>query len=144
MLYLQSRGNRFRYVYLAWRLFWALYHTIWIILTGVFTNQYATTEANRVKWFIYLTNWAYFVLTLASIVQLIVVIYKMVKQPANESGEYPLLCFANISYDQITKWLRCCRRKMSNRMHALKHSVNRLLKLYVFVYIIMSDACILL
>ncbi|XP_050413486.1 protein rolling stone [Patella vulgata] len=61
--------------YFGWRIFWALYHTCWIVANGSLNYQQASSEANRIKWFVYLTNWTYLVLTLDNLVQLFTVIY---------------------------------------------------------------------
>ncbi|VDI56778.1 Hypothetical predicted protein [Mytilus galloprovincialis] len=68
-------------LYLGWRIFWALYHLVWIILTGVYSYQWAGDDpAQQVKWFIYVTNWAYFVLTFSTIIDAICVVYIAVKR----------------------------------------------------------------
>ncbi|ESP03529.1 hypothetical protein LOTGIDRAFT_199138 [Lottia gigantea] len=73
--------------YLLWRVVWALYHIIWIILTGVYAWQWTTTKSNEIKWFIYLTHWAYFVLTLSSLMELIAVIHIHCKRTDILKGE---------------------------------------------------------
>ncbi|XP_071180533.1 protein rolling stone-like isoform X2 [Mytilus edulis] len=68
-------------LYLGWRIFWALYHLVWIILTGVYSYQWAGDDpAQQVKWFIYATNWTYFVLTFSTIIDAICVVYIAVKR----------------------------------------------------------------
>ncbi|CAC5400338.1 unnamed protein product [Mytilus coruscus] len=63
-------------LYIVWRIFWALYHLVWIILTGVYSYQWAGDDpAQQVKWFIYLTNWAYFVLTFSTTIGAVCVVY---------------------------------------------------------------------
>ncbi|XP_061168113.1 protein rolling stone-like [Saccostrea echinata] len=62
--------------YLLWRLFWAVYHFVCIILTGVYSWQWAGDDPQQqVKWFIYLTDWCYFVLTVSTLVDAACVIY---------------------------------------------------------------------
>ncbi|XP_052084298.1 uncharacterized protein LOC127721544 [Mytilus californianus] len=68
-------------LYVFWRLFWAVYHFAWIILTGVYSYQWAGYDpSQQVKWFIYLTYWAYFVLTLSTIIDAICVVYISIKR----------------------------------------------------------------
>ncbi|XP_052075034.1 protein rolling stone-like [Mytilus californianus] len=68
-------------LYIVWRIFWALYHLVWIILTGVYSYQWAGDDpAQQVKWFIYLTNWAYFVLTFSTTIGAVCVVYIAVKR----------------------------------------------------------------
>ncbi|XP_041349791.1 protein rolling stone-like [Gigantopelta aegis] len=62
-------------VYLVWRLIWMLYHCGAIVASGILERHYATTTSNRVKWFIFLTNWAYLTLTLAVIADFAAVTY---------------------------------------------------------------------
>lgn len=62
--------------YLIWRLFWAVYHVVWIILTGVYSWQWAGDDPEQqVKWFIFLTDWCYFVLTVSTLVDAACVVY---------------------------------------------------------------------
>ncbi|XP_063397369.1 protein rolling stone-like [Mytilus trossulus] len=68
-------------LYIIWRIFWALYHLVWIVLTGVYSYQWAGDDpAQQVKWFIYVTNWAYFVLTFSTLIDAICVVYIVVKR----------------------------------------------------------------
>lgn len=66
--------------YIAWRVFWALYHLGWIIYTGVGADEWAPDPSQEVKWFIFLTNWAYFTLTISTLVDAIVVIFIVLKR----------------------------------------------------------------
>ncbi|WAR26797.1 ROST-like protein [Mya arenaria] len=67
--------------YLVWRIFWALYHIAWIIVSGIYVEQWAGPDSSQhVKWFIFLTNWAYFTLTVATIVDAAVVGYVFFKR----------------------------------------------------------------
>ncbi|CAH1780411.1 unnamed protein product, partial [Owenia fusiformis] len=65
--------------YIGYRCFWALWHVTWTILSGVLVYPWYSKEANRVTWFIYLTNWSYLLLTLTSLVQVPCCIYYMTK-----------------------------------------------------------------
>ncbi|XP_052212909.1 protein rolling stone-like isoform X2 [Dreissena polymorpha] len=63
-------------LYLVWRVFWALYHTAWIIVTGVRADQWAGPDRSQyTKWFIFLTDWAYLCLTIATIADAMVTTY---------------------------------------------------------------------
>ncbi|KAL3853150.1 hypothetical protein ACJMK2_016716 [Sinanodonta woodiana] len=62
--------------YLGWRVLSCLYHVVWIIITGAYSWQFAGPDPNQqVKWFIYLTDWAYFILTMATLLDCVVVAY---------------------------------------------------------------------
>ncbi|XP_071083458.1 glycine receptor subunit alpha-4-like [Haliotis cracherodii] len=63
-------------VYLCWRGVVAVYHVAMIILSGL-TDRYnwTRTEEDSVKWFIYLTNWMFFLLTLCTIIEFVAVGY---------------------------------------------------------------------
>jgi len=62
--------------YWFWRLFWALYHVVWIILSGVYSWQWAGHDpAQQIKWFIYLTDWCYFMLTVSTLIDFVCVSY---------------------------------------------------------------------
>ncbi|KAK3102035.1 hypothetical protein FSP39_008269 [Pinctada imbricata] len=74
--------------YLIWRIFWALYHVVWIILSGVYSWQWAGHDpAQQIKWFIYLTDWCYFVLTVATLVDAVSVVYVLVRRKDISKGE---------------------------------------------------------
>ncbi|KAJ8301965.1 hypothetical protein KUTeg_020952 [Tegillarca granosa] len=89
----------FRLPYVFWRIFWALYHFVWIIITGVYSWQWAGPEPEeQVKWFIYLTDWCYFMLTISTLIDAIVVIYVNIKQPEIVQGLYMYMFTCN----------RCC------------------------------------
>ncbi|XP_041348270.1 protein rolling stone-like [Gigantopelta aegis] len=62
-------------LYIGWRAFWAAYHLTWIIVSGFLSWQWTTSKANEIKWFIYLTDWTYFVLTLAALLDFTAVVY---------------------------------------------------------------------
>ncbi|XP_033744372.1 protein rolling stone-like [Pecten maximus] len=67
--------------YLVWRVLWALYHVVWIILTGVYSWQWAGPDPNQqVKWFIYLTDWCYFMLTMSTLLDMGCVVYSRAKR----------------------------------------------------------------
>lgn len=58
-----------RTVYGLWRVFWAVYHVTWVLLSWVLEPWSACSSAERVKWFVYLTNWTYLLLTLETVVE---------------------------------------------------------------------------
>ncbi|KAL5006078.1 hypothetical protein ScPMuIL_017236 [Solemya velum] len=62
-------------LYLGWRVFWAVYHTAWIIVTGLMAHQWAPDTSQHVKWFIYLTDWSYFMLTLSDVISAAAVVH---------------------------------------------------------------------
>ena len=50
-------------------------------MTGVGSDEWAGPDpANQVKWFIYLTDWAYFTLTVSTMIDAIVVLYVVLKR----------------------------------------------------------------
>ncbi|XP_005089277.1 protein rolling stone [Aplysia californica] len=58
--------------YLVWRIFWAIYHSSWLIANLVNASQRGGGEGVS-KWFIYLSNWMYLVLTLHSLLDAVLV-----------------------------------------------------------------------
>ena len=50
-------------------MFWAAYHVIWVLLSWVVEPWVAYSSTERVKWFIYLTNWTYLLLTLETVLE---------------------------------------------------------------------------
>ncbi|ESP03572.1 hypothetical protein LOTGIDRAFT_237670 [Lottia gigantea] len=62
-------------IYLVCRILWMVFNLSWIIASGCLNYNFASTEANRIKWFTFLTNWTYLLLTIHSIIMVIVVVY---------------------------------------------------------------------
>ncbi|KAK2179397.1 hypothetical protein NP493_493g02005 [Ridgeia piscesae] len=60
-------------VYAVYRGVVALYFVSWIVLSGVWTYEWAASDSDRIKWFIYLTNWSFLVLTLDVLLQAVLV-----------------------------------------------------------------------
>ena len=58
-----------RTLYGCWRVFWAAYHVTWVLLSWVMEPWAAYSSSDRVKWFIYLTNWTYLLLTLETVLE---------------------------------------------------------------------------
>lgn len=54
-----------------WRLFWALCHATWVLLSWVTDSWAQHSSTERLKWFIYLTNWTYLLLTLETVLEAI-------------------------------------------------------------------------
>ena len=75
-------------------MFWALYHLGWIIYTGVGADEWAPDPSQEVKWFIFLTNWAYFTLTISTLVDAIVVIFIVLKRRDIAKGKH--ICANNV------------------------------------------------
>ncbi|KAK2179877.1 hypothetical protein NP493_467g02033 [Ridgeia piscesae] len=61
-------------VYAVYRGVVALYFVSWIVLSGVWTYDWAASNSDRVKWFIYLTNWSFLVLTFDVLLQAVLVV----------------------------------------------------------------------
>ena len=57
--------------FLIYRWLMAIFLTTWIILSGVLKYDWYFGESNRIKWFIYLTDWSFLLLTLDSLVRAI-------------------------------------------------------------------------
>ncbi|GFR58370.1 protein rolling stone [Elysia marginata] len=86
--------SRFHFVsgspYLLWRVFWAVYHSAWLVAGPVLAAKEAVYTQNEGdgdsaaeaagKWFIYLSHWVYLVLTVECVTEATVVI--MVKKGA--------------------------------------------------------------
>ncbi|XP_045165334.2 protein rolling stone-like [Mercenaria mercenaria] len=74
-------------LYLVWRIFWALYHVAWIIVSGVKSDLWAGEDSSQyIKWFIFLTDWAYFLLTLSTVVDATTVTYVFVRRTDIREG----------------------------------------------------------
>ncbi|XP_013393891.1 protein rolling stone-like [Lingula anatina] len=78
-LFVTAQGG-FGIAYVIYRVLWALFHVTWIILSGVIPYSWYSSESNRIKWFIYLTNWSYLILTVSAIIQAAVAINHYVKR----------------------------------------------------------------
>ncbi|ELU15688.1 hypothetical protein CAPTEDRAFT_218794 [Capitella teleta] len=50
--------------YVIWRWVAATYFSIWIILSGVWSDWWHVTQPDAIKWFIYLANWAFLLFVL--------------------------------------------------------------------------------
>ncbi|XP_041349768.1 protein rolling stone-like [Gigantopelta aegis] len=71
--FVQSQFECGRNYYIVWRVSWAIYHVACVIGTGILMkNNDGGTDA---RWFIYLTNWSYTMLTLDTLLQFIAIIY---------------------------------------------------------------------
>ena len=74
---------------MCWRIFWALYHLAWIVLTGVYSYQWAGHDPDQqIKWFIYLTDWAYFVLTMSTLIDAVCVVFISIKRDDIIQGKF--------------------------------------------------------
>ncbi|ESO88892.1 hypothetical protein LOTGIDRAFT_94344, partial [Lottia gigantea] len=94
-LFLKSQWKCPRF-YLVWRICWSIYHTCWTIASGALNYQWATTESNRIKWFVYLTNWTYLILTIETIIEPVILIYARVKRPEILKGTASMPWFLKI------------------------------------------------
>ncbi|XP_067683857.1 protein rolling stone-like isoform X2 [Haliotis asinina] len=54
-------------LYLSWRIFWALFHTSWLVSSMV-------SPLGGAVWFIYLTNWTYLLLTISAVMDAVIVV----------------------------------------------------------------------
>jgi len=52
--------------YLIWSCAWAIYHLTWICIDG-YLFTFKVEPKDRGKWFVYLSNWSYLLLTLHAI-----------------------------------------------------------------------------
>ncbi|CAH1778975.1 unnamed protein product [Owenia fusiformis] len=89
--------------YVVHCLFWALWNTAFIIASGFWSTTWYTTEDNKIKWFVYLTNWAYFMITIHSIYKLCTVIHYSRTKSADGNSNMPVplkiqWIISNISY----------------------------------------------
>ena len=82
-------------VYVIYRVLVAIYFFGWIIHTGTGNRRYATSEAERVKWFLYLTNWTNFMLTTCVMIQGVIAIFCYVKFTRRNDGNV----FFKLNYD---------------------------------------------
>lgn len=74
-------------LYVTWRLLVAVYFSTWIILSGAWSNWWYSTQANAIKWFIYLTNWTFLSLVLNLIFRAALVLW-FHSQFTRKSREY--------------------------------------------------------
>ncbi|XP_013393890.1 protein rolling stone [Lingula anatina] len=89
-LFATAQGG-FGIAYVIYRVIWALFHVTWIILSGVIPYSWYSSEPNRVKWFIYLTNWSYLILTVSAIMQAAVAINHYVERRKHGGVPYPAM-----------------------------------------------------
>ncbi|KAL8577374.1 hypothetical protein ACOMHN_038278 [Nucella lapillus] len=64
-----------RVLYGCWRVFWALFHLTWVLLSWVLEPWGSYRLEERVKWFIYLTNWTYLLLALETSLEAVNFVY---------------------------------------------------------------------
>ena len=62
-------------VFLLYRFFFATLFVIIIVLSGTLDHDWYTSDSNKVKWFVYFTNWGLLTLTLTVLVQFFLVGY---------------------------------------------------------------------
>lgn len=62
-------------LYACWRVFWAVYHMTWVLLSWVLEPWVAYPAIDRLKWFVYLTNWMYLLLALETVIEAINFLY---------------------------------------------------------------------
>ncbi|CAG5118369.1 unnamed protein product, partial [Candidula unifasciata] len=65
--------------YVLWRVLWAVYHTCW--LTGNIAVASVEGQATVFKWFIYLSNWMYLLLTIECVFEAVLVVGALLKKP---------------------------------------------------------------
>ncbi|XP_067944206.1 protein rolling stone-like [Watersipora subatra] len=61
-------AKAWRIFYLLWRWCWAIFFAVFLIFTGAAEQTWYDDESQRVKWFIYLTNWGMLAFTIAQLV----------------------------------------------------------------------------
>ncbi|XP_076468675.1 protein rolling stone-like [Babylonia areolata] len=69
-LFVTSQWGGYPWLYVGWRVVWALYHLGWIVYNWV--DDALNTERPG-TWLVYLTNWGYFLLTFNTLLQALVV-----------------------------------------------------------------------
>ncbi|XP_041379516.1 protein rolling stone-like [Gigantopelta aegis] len=72
--------------YTLWRVFWAIFHSVWVVASLWVTSDVTTTSSDAAKWFIYLSNWTYLTLTLETCTEAVVLIWTMTKRKDIISG----------------------------------------------------------
>ncbi|GFO44014.1 protein rolling stone-like [Plakobranchus ocellatus] len=82
--FVRSQWNLSQGLFIAWRAFWFLWHLGWLIRSIQHEVSNEDYKGEGLKWFIYLTNWAYTVLFFQSGVHLIVVAYYTHKKKTKE------------------------------------------------------------
>ncbi|XP_046577834.1 protein rolling stone-like [Haliotis rubra] len=62
-------------LYLSWRIFWAIFHTSWLVSSMVYSTKVTSSPLGGAVWFIYLTNWTYLLLTISAILDAVIVVF---------------------------------------------------------------------
>ncbi|XP_071083267.1 protein rolling stone-like [Haliotis cracherodii] len=62
-------------LYLSWRIFWALFHTSWLVISMVSSTKVTSSPVGGAVWFIYLTNWTYLLLTTSTVLDAVTVVF---------------------------------------------------------------------
>ncbi|XP_071083146.1 protein rolling stone-like [Haliotis cracherodii] len=62
-------------LYLSWRIFWALFHTSWLVSSMVSSTKVTSSPLGGAVWFIYLTNWTYLLLTTSTVLDAVIVVF---------------------------------------------------------------------
>ena len=77
-------------------------------MTGVKSDEWAGPDrAQQVKWFIYLTDWAYLTLTIATLVDAAVVVFVRVKRRDIAKGMIWLsLCMTSVQQKVLNMFIR--------------------------------------
>ncbi|XP_067683943.1 protein rolling stone-like [Haliotis asinina] len=62
-------------LYLSWRIFWALFHTSWLVSSMAYSTKVTSSPLGGAVWFIYLTNWTYLLLTISAVLDAVVIVF---------------------------------------------------------------------
>ena len=75
----QSNSLGWRIVYLIYRILVAMFWFVILILSGVLDLGWYTPNVDGLLWFVYLTNWGLFILTIDANLQAFTCMYRIVK-----------------------------------------------------------------
>lgn len=86
-----------------------MHFVIWIILSGTWEYNWFTTDDNKIKWFIYLTNWGFSLLTVSVIIQAFVAAHAYCTKMSRGYTEIGKLCVCMSQWDlSIQTNASCC------------------------------------
>ncbi|XP_046330400.2 protein rolling stone-like isoform X2 [Haliotis rufescens] len=73
-------------LYLSWRIFWALFHTSWLVGSMVSSTNVTSSPLGGALWFIYLTNWTYLLLTTSAVLDAVIVVFVRINRQDIQNG----------------------------------------------------------
>ncbi|XP_076469061.1 protein rolling stone-like [Babylonia areolata] len=141
-----------RVLYGCWRVFWAAYHVTWVLLSWVLEPWGSYGWPERVKWFIYLTNWTYLLLTLLTVLEAVNFFYvravrtdivqcgkQAVPMPWYLKLQWTLYNVATTGSLMVTAWYWTMLYKGDKEMGAVRIAFHAANSLYVLLNLLMTS-----